>query len=1563
MAYIKRLVMQGFKSFARRTEIPFDKGISVILGPNGSGKCLTGETLIQLADGRLERIDSIVNSQMEKAAKTEDGFISIGDGTEILCLDMDTLKVIKKPVKAFVKKTSPEKLLKIKTRSGREIKSTKYHPFFVLKDGKVVAAKAEELKKGVRIAVPREINFEPENKYFTELFDLITLQENIYVPYREDFINILKSMKEDYTWEQLCVKIGVSYYVIKGLIDKQAIQFNHLIKILRYAKLKDMEIADLIYEVRANGKNTRFTFKNSPEFSRFFGYLLAEGRLAKSSHIWFTNGDREIVDDYVNLVRKLFNKEPLVAEYKPNCWDVIIYSEPLKKILGKLGMASKTERKEISNIILKHSGNEEIAHLLNGLYCGDGYVSHKAPVIEITTKSEKLAKGIESCLLRLGILFNKRDTQKGYGTFIGNYKSITIYGVNNLQLFNDKIKLIHKNKAKRILSHLYKKQNTNVDLIEVNGLVKEISRDLSINIKKAKKDYPILDAYCYNQCTPSRNGLLLLTEKLFIGQSDDIKKLTTLVKSDVLWDELVEVEEIDGEEWVYDLSVDKDHNFIANNIFAHNSNVSDAICFALGRLSAKSMRAEKSKSLLFMGSKYVKPAREAVVEIVFDNSDRAFAIEQEEVTLARAVKYNGQGVYRINGDVKTRAEVIETLAQAGIDPYGFNLILQGQIQSIVKMHGEERRKIIEEVAGISVYEWRKEKSLKELAKTEERLKEISAVLRERTAYLNNLEKERSAAQKYQELKLTEKRARGSILKRKIDDKKKEVETITKAIEEKINLRDKKQERLVKTQQEIDELSEKINQINKHIRESSGIEQGKLRDEITNFRAELEGLRVRKEGYEHRQEEVQRRIAEMQKTIPEIEAEIKGLRQKSPMMAKKAEELRKKKEELAELEKERKRAFSIKTELNGIRERIEDKRKEFTRSTVESEEVLKQIENYSKDFKFNTEKECEAHLKILREMLIKGKGEIENIAKNELLNEKIISVSEAEIRNNEGIKGKVEKIDICPVCQSKITEEHINHVFSSSDEKIKLANENLDKANKELSELLESRKKARKELEETELKIRNNEREFNLHKSVSEKKDLMRRLVERINSTKGEVSELENKKKLLEGKVDDVASIEEKYSNKVLEIEEISSRTEEDVDTTLLYKEREIEKTKSIVGRGKEDLESIKEQITHIAQDIKLREKSLNEREEQEKKLNEKFNKMFADRDKSQKEIQEISIRLNEMQSEIRQIEDQTNYLKIGKAKIDGEREALEMDSAEYADIEILAGTIANLEERLKKTQETLMTIGSINMRALEVYDKIKEEYDAVKVKVDTLENEKMQILKIVEEIDKKKSRTFIKTFKAVNELFTSNFSKLSSKGTAYLEIENKENTFEGGIDIIVRMAKGKYFDITSLSGGEQTLVALSLLFAIQKYKPYHFYIFDEIDAALDKRNSERLAALLTQYMKSGQYIVVTHNDAVILNSQVLYGVSMHEGISRVLSLKVGDEESIKDAIKTSEETIGEMEQLAEGRSLHGVIQEELKQSVRDGETERSDEDLDRELDEENGPLESDVEDLDTDKVD
>lgn len=942
-----------------------------------------------------------------------------------------------------------------------------------------------------------------------------------------------------------------------------------------------------------------------------------------------------------------------------------------------------------------------------------------------------------------------------------------------------------------------------------------------------------------------------------------------------------------------EIPFDKEINIIIGPNGAGKSNVSDAICFALGRLSIKSIRAEKSKNLIFMGSKYEKPAHEASAEIVFDNSDRAFGIDKDEISLKRIVRRNGQGIYKINDETKTRVEVIEILGQAGIDPYGFNIILQGQIQSIVKIHPEERRKIIGEVAGISVYEWRKEKSMKELEKTEERLKEISTILRERTAYLNNLEKEKAQAQRYQEFQLTVKRAKASILKKKHDEKKREIDSIIKAIEEKIEQKDKKQEKAEKTQQEIDSLVARINEINLAIRKATGIEQGKLREEITNVKVELESLRVRREAYDHRQEELGRRIEELQKSIPSLEKEIAHLKKESPFVAAKSVELKKKKEELSQLERERKTILALKAEFDGIKSRIEDKKRQLTRSLAEAETVTSQIEEISVSLKYHTEKECTNALNNAKKILAENKKNLEELEKKEKQHEKQISKSESEIERNEEIKKKVSKLDICPLCQSKITDEHIKHVYEISEKNILQAKEENEKEKIHLSKIQEEKYKAKKIIDEEEQKIRIYERDLITLKTVNEKNSSIKNSAGYQAVLKKEISDLEERRKNLERKINSTNNIEEKYSDTLRQIEEISSRTERDIDTSLLFKEREMEKIKEAIERNKEDLEDIQQKISEITKNIGRMEKLLQEKEQKEKELNEKFKKMFAERDNMQAKIQELSIKFSELQSEIRQIEDQINYLKIGKAKIDGECQTIEMDLAEYAGVELISGSIQHLEERLAKTQESLANIGSINMRALEVYDEIKKEYDLVKEKVETIEKEKTEILKITEEIDRKKKKTFMKTFNAINDLFSSNFSKLSAKGQAYLEIENKEDIFAGGVDIVVRMAKGKYFDTSSLSGGEQTLVALSLLFAIQEYKPYHFYILDEIDAALDKRNSERLAALLKQYMKSGQYIIVTHNDALIIDADILYGVSMHEGVSKVLSLKIGADDKIK----------------------------------------------------------------------
>lgn len=953
-----------------------------------------------------------------------------------------------------------------------------------------------------------------------------------------------------------------------------------------------------------------------------------------------------------------------------------------------------------------------------------------------------------------------------------------------------------------------------------------------------------------------------------------------------------------------EIPFDKGINVVIGPNGSGKSNISDAICFCLGRLSIKSMRAEKAKNLIFMGSKYVKPAKEAFVEIYFDNSNRDFSIEKDELVLKRIVRINGQSIYKINGETKTRAEVIETLAQAGIDPHGYNMILQGQIQSIVKMHGDERRKIIGEVAGISVYEWRKEKSLKELEKTDVRLKEIMAILRDRTAYLNQLEKEKSQAQKYRDLQTLVQRCKASITKKKIDDKKKEVDGIVKTIEGKTRERDKRQEKVEKVQQGIEGLSEKINQINKHIRDVTGLEQGRLREEITNLKAELEGLRVRKEGQEHRADEVEHRISEMEKSIPESEGEIKELRKESPMMAKKAEDLKKKKDELSLLEKERKRLLTLKTELSALVERIGDKKENLARAGAESESLVKQIEEITKGLIYNNDKDALKEKELFEGKLSKIKDNIEALVEEELNNEKIISVAESEVKLNEKTKGDVNKLDTCPLCKTEISDEHRKHVIEDCENKIEQAISKLEKTQFDLSEARKKRLELRDKIDGYEDKLRNAEKELVVLKTVEEKKELLKKNVGYEDELRKEIDLLGKKRRGLEVKGDDFGAIDSRYEDKMHEIEEISSRTEEDLDTTLLYKERELEKIKSIVERSKEDLEEIEQKVFDLGGEIDKKEEALEDREKKDEELAKRFEKMYNERDEAQKGFQEANVRLTEMQSEVRQIEDQTNYLKIGKSKIEGEKQVLEMDMSEYVGVEILQGSTQVLEEKLRKSQATLETIGSINMRALEVYDEIKGEYDVVREKAETIGKEKNDILKIIGEIDKKKRRTFMKTFRAINELFSKNFAKLSAKGVAYLEVnypvKKKENgkevsddltekdVSEANVDIIVKMAKGKYFDVHSLSGGEQTLVALSLLFAIQEFRPYHFYILDEIDAALDKRNSERLADLLEQYTKAGQYIIVTHNDAIIMDSDILYGVSMHDGVSKVLSLKLGD---------------------------------------------------------------------------
>jgi chromosome segregation protein len=317
-------------------------------------------------------------------------------------------------------------------------------------------------------------------------------------------------------------------------------------------------------------------------------------------------------------------------------------------------------------------------------------------------------------------------------------------------------------------------------------------------------------------------------------------------------------------------------------------------------------------------------------------------------------------------------------------------------------------------------------------------------------------------------------------------------------------------------------------------------------------------------------------------------------------------------------------------------------------------------------------------------------------------------------------------------------------------------------------------------------------------------------------------------------------------------------------------------------------ENLIEEIKEIKNNAQEKRNLLKKKSEQEEELNRKFKKLISQRESLQTKFRESEIEISSQQTLFHSIEQEINNFKIDKARLDAETENLETEIREFGEIELVRGDKEVLTSRLNHTQEILSKIGSVNLRSLEVYESVKKEYDAIKEKMETVEKEKEGILKIIHNIDIRKKKTFIKTLKELNDIFSRNFSRLNTKGHVSLELENRKDPFElgTGVKIMVKTGHGKYFDATSLSGGEQVLIALSLIFAIQELRPYQFYLLDEIDAALDKRNSERLSLLLKKYMEKGQYIIITHNDEVILNANNLYGLSMHEGISKVISLRV-----------------------------------------------------------------------------
>ena len=729
-----------------------------------------------------------------------------------------------------------------------------------------------------------------------------------------------------------------------------------------------------------------------------------------------------------------------------------------------------------------------------------------------------------------------------------------------------------------------------------------------------------------------------------------------------------------------------------------------------------------------------------------------------------------------------------------------------------------------------------------------------------------------------------KKYKASIIYHDLARKKKE----GSAIDENLSKKNKEIEKIKKVnlgiQTSIKTTESKITSINSTIQKSTGFEQEKLNQEIANIRAELAGTNVRMENFTNKLSEIERQKQELTKIISENELTIKELQVESPTKSKTKKQVEGKKQALEELEEQRKKFYTIKSELKSVKERIQDKNNLLQNYNNESEFLLKQIKSFSREL-FDRET-SEEKLNTLKISLAEKKEFLDNLNKKEIELEKISGTNEYEVDKQNKLMEKISKMDVCPICKSKITTGHVESIHKDTLPRIENLKKEITDSDRKLNELYSQRDIIKEQIEQVVSEISKRESDLINLSNIDEKKNQIKSIQDKINLLKGELTELSKRRKNLEANFDSNANIEQKYETARVEVQEISLRTKENINSEISFKQREFDRSKISLKQLTREEEDLNQELKELEKEINEKNKALEKKNEQEQELAKKFQKLISERDALQKKIREDESTLSAKQNSIYNIEQQMNNLKIDQARVNAEIENLETEMLNFQNLEIIKAGKEVLLQRLNKAQEIISRIGSVNLRSLEVYDHVKKEYDLIKEKTEIIAKEKEGILKIIQEIDIKKKKTFIKTLTALNENFSRIFSQLSEKGQVYLDLEDRKDPFAAGVNITVKTGHGKYFDVKSLSGGEQTLIALSLIFAIQELNPYYFYVLDEIDAALDKRNSERLANLLQKYMQKGQYIVISHNDQVISNATNLYGVSMHEGISKIVSLKV-----------------------------------------------------------------------------
>jgi chromosome segregation protein len=318
-----------------------------------------------------------------------------------------------------------------------------------------------------------------------------------------------------------------------------------------------------------------------------------------------------------------------------------------------------------------------------------------------------------------------------------------------------------------------------------------------------------------------------------------------------------------------------------------------------------------------------------------------------------------------------------------------------------------------------------------------------------------------------------------------------------------------------------------------------------------------------------------------------------------------------------------------------------------------------------------------------------------------------------------------------------------------------------------------------------------------------------------------------------------------------------------------------------------------EQKTEADQKVEKREESLRSVRTELSTSQERRSQLEVELAQNNMMVENLCERMQEKyQIDLREVE--TEYFKTTETD-SGEIEVL-FSTADEMVAEGLETDWSCVEKKVSELQDRVERMGPVNLVAIEEYEETEERYKFLTTQHDDLIKAKEQLLDVIEQINNETTQMFKVTFEQIRENFRQLFKEVFEGGKADLVLVDEEDMLNSGIEIVARPPGKKLQSISLLSGGEQTMTAVSLMFSIYQVSPSPFCVLDELDAPLDESNINRFIRVLKRFINHSQFLVITHNKRTISMADTLYGVTMQEqGVSKIVSARFQKTEREEDA--------------------------------------------------------------------